>query len=239
MTPRAAIALISRPGFIALALALLTLFIYLPARHHGFIAYDDPDYVSDNARVQNGLSAAGLRWAFTTGHASNWHPLTWLSHMLDAELFGPGPAGPHFVNALLHAANTALLFVVLLLLCGGATLWRCAWVAALFALHPLHVESVAWIAERKDVLSAFFFLLSLAAYARYAGPEAIGDRPWAIGHSASPSSPIAPSPSPLFRHPAYLLSLLFFALGLLAKPMLVTLPCATSPRCSKSSLSSR
>ena len=103
-------------------LGLATLLVYLPVRHHQFVAYDDADYVTDNRMVQSGLSWAGVQWAFTTGHASNWHPVTWLSHMFDAQLFGPGPAGPHLINVLLHVANTILLFIVLRRLTGA--LWR-------------------------------------------------------------------------------------------------------------------
>jgi protein O-mannosyl-transferase len=187
---------------VALLLGLVTLLVYLPVRRHGFIELDDADYVADNAMVQAGLTWAGVTWAFTTGHASNWHPVTWLSHQLDAELFGPGATGPHLVNALLHAANAVLLFLLLRRLTGSTG--RSVVVAALFALHPLHVESVAWIAERKDVLSACFFLLTLGAYARYAeaaAREAAEQRRWNA------------------------LALGLFALGLMTKPMLVTLPC--------------
>ena len=128
--------------------------------------YDDDDYVTDNPVVQRGLTWTGIQWAFTTGRASNWHPVTWLSHMTDCELFGLNPGAHHLVNVLFHTANAALLFVLLLRLTGA--LWPSAFVAALFAWHPLHVESVAWISERKDVLSTFFALLSLLAYTRYA-----------------------------------------------------------------------
>ena len=136
------------PG-ICLLLAAVTLAVYWPVIHCDFLNYDDPDYFTANPHVQTGLTSANIVWAFTTGHASNWHPLTWLSLMLDAKCFGQEPAGPHFTNLLFHAANTVLLF--LLLRCLTAATWRSASVAALFALHPLHVESVAWGAERKDV----------------------------------------------------------------------------------------
>src|ERR1700722_14245084 len=162
----------SRPRLIALLLALAALAVYLPVVGHGFIIYDDGDYVTENDMVQVGLSWAGIKWAFTTFHSANWHPLTWLSHMLDCELFGLNAAGSHFINALFHAANTVLLFALWLQLTSrlkdsktgvpaneSETLWPAAFMAALFALHPLHVESVAWVAERKDVLSAFFGLL--------------------------------------------------------------------------------
>ena len=126
---------------ICLLLAIGTLAVYLPARHFDYIAYDDPAYVTQNPAVQAGLTSAGVKWAFTTGHAGNWHPLTWLSHMLDVQLFGSGPAAPHVVNLLLHVANALLTFVVLRRLTGAV--WRSAIVAAVFAVHPLHVESVA------------------------------------------------------------------------------------------------
>ena len=147
-------------------LGALTLAAYWPVLHHGFASYDDFDYVTENARVQAGLSWDNVLWAFRTTEAANWHPLTWLSHMLDVQLFGPKAAGHHLTSLLLHVANTLFLFFLLNRLTGG--LWRSAFVAALFALHPLHVESVAWVAERKDVLSAFLFLLTLLAYAEYA-----------------------------------------------------------------------
>ena len=150
----------------ALLLALVTLLAYLPVARDGFINYDDQDYVTENRVVQNGLTWAGVQWAFTTGHASNWHPVTWLSHMLDCELFGLNAGAHHFVNVLFHAANAVLLLLLLFRLTGA--LWPSAFVAALFAWHPLHVESVAWISERKDVLSTFFALLTLLAYTRYA-----------------------------------------------------------------------
>jgi len=165
---------------------------------------DDPDYFSANTNVRAGLNLANIGWAFTTGSAANWHPLTWISLMLDAQMFGTGPFGPHFVNLLLHAANTVLLFFLLRQL--TAAIWKSALVAMLFALHPLHVESVAWISERKDVLSAFFGLISVSAYARYARERS------------------SPARSRL-RGPAYLAALFFFALSLMSKPMLVTLPC--------------
>ena len=191
--------LVSR--FVCLILALVTLLAYLPVCHHSFVLFDDSDYVTDNRMVQAGLTWAGIKWAFTTGHASNWHPLTWLSHMLDVQLFGTGPTAPHVVNVLFHVANTVLLFIVLRRLTGA--LWQSTWVAALFALHPLHVESVAWVAERKDVLSAFFFLLTLWAYGKYVE-----------------SSRVRNSRSGAW----YGCALLLFALGLMSKPIVVTLP---------------
>ena len=194
---------------ISLLLALVTVLVYLPVRHHSFLLFDDADYVTDNHHVQAGLTWAGVNWAFTTGHTGNWHPLTWLSHMLDVQLFGISSMGPHMVNVLFHVANTVLLFILLRRLTGA--LWCSAWVAALFALHPLHVESVAWVAERKDVLSAFFFLLTLWAYARYAQCRS----------RAESRALLWPS---TLDYVLYVLALFSFALGLMCKPMLVTLP---------------
>jgi protein O-mannosyl-transferase len=189
------------PFFICVLLVAVTLAVFWPVVHCDFLNYDDPDYFTSNPRVLTGLTPGNVVWAFTTGHASNWHPVTWLSLMLDAELFGKGPVGPHLTNLLLHAANTVLLFLLLRRL--TAATWRSALVAALFALHPLHVESVAWVTERKDVLSAFFGLLSLWAYVRFVEESKVH----------SPRSTVF-----------FSLSLLFFALGLMSKPMLVTLP---------------
>jgi protein O-mannosyl-transferase len=167
----------------------------------GFVNYDDDDYFSSNYHVKAGLTWAGIKWAFRTGYANNWHPLTWLSLMLDVQLFGAGPVGPHFTNVLLHAINAVLLFLLFRRLTGA--LWPSAVVAALFAVHPLRVESVAWVAERKDVLSGFFFLLTLGAYALYVEKSRIQD-----------------SRSKVF----YAVCLLAFVCGLMSKPMLVTLP---------------
>jgi Flp pilus assembly protein TadD len=180
---------------LSLALGVVTLVVFLPVVSHGFCSYDDNDYVFENAVVRGGLSRAGVSWAWTALHASNWHPLTWLSHMLDCQLFGLRAGGHHAVNLLWHLLNSVGLYWVLRRLTREE--WRPALVAALFALHPLHVESVAWVAERKDVLSTFFAVLTLGAYALYA------ERPGAW---------------------RYLAVLTPFALGLLAKPMLVTLP---------------
>lgn len=191
----------SRPRFITLLLALLTLVIYLPVRQNDFVVYDDNDYLTENLVVQNGLTSAGIKWAFTSWHASNWHPLTWLSHMLDCELFGLNAGAHHLMNVLIHAINVALLLTLLRRLTGR--LWPAALVAALFAWHPLHVESVAWASERKDVLSAGFALLTLLAYTSYVEKTHV---PTAAARSA------------------YGFALLCFTLGLLAKPMLVTLP---------------
>jgi len=142
-----------------LALALTTLLAYWQVRDHDFIDFDDDLYVTENASVQAGLTAQAVKWAFTTTQAYNWHPLTWLSHMLDCHLYGLDPAGHHFSSVVLHIANTLLLLLVLRQMTGS--LWRSAFVAALFALHPLHVESVAWVSERKDVLSTFFWILTM------------------------------------------------------------------------------
>jgi len=168
---------------------------------NGFVSVDDPQYITQNPRVTAGLTWPGLVWALGAGYASNWHPLTWLSHMLDCDLYGLHPAGHHLTNLLLHTANTLVLFLLLRGLTGA--FWRSALVAAFFACHPLHVESVAWASERKDVLSAFFFLLTLWAYRGYAAPRA---------QDAPP------------RVSLYLLSLLVYAMGLMSKPMLVTTP---------------
>jgi tetratricopeptide (TPR) repeat protein len=206
----------SRPRLIGLLLALITLLAYLPASRDGFVNYDDQDYVTENSVVQKGLTWTGIKWAFTTGHASNWHPLTWLSHMADCELFGLNPGAHHLVNVLFHTANVVLLLVLLLRLTGE--LWPGAFVAALFAWHPLHVESVAWISERKDVLSTFFALLTLLAYTRYAQRRSRVEGRESRAKSSVPA--LDPRPSTF----DYALALIFFALGLMAKPMLVTLP---------------
>ena len=144
-------------------LAAVTLALYWPVTRCEFIHFDDPQYVTENTAVAQGLHWQGVAWAFRANEQANWHPLTWLSHMLDVQLFGLRAPAHHLVNVGFHVANALFLFLVLLRLTG--TIWRCLFVAALFALHPLHVESVAWIAERKDVLSTFFGLLSLWAYA--------------------------------------------------------------------------
>jgi tetratricopeptide (TPR) repeat protein len=180
---------------ILLALAVVTFAIYAQVIGHQFITLDDPTYIQENPMVNRGVTGAGLAWAFTTFHATNWHPLTWISHMVDCQLFGMN-AGRHLlVNALIHTANTLLLFCFLLRTTRAR--WPSALVAALFALHPLHVESVAWASERKDTLSTFFGLLSLIAYTRYAETPSIRRYAWVA---------------------------LTLALGLLAKPMLVTWP---------------
>src|SRR6516225_5097068 len=150
---------------ICLVLGVVTFAVYWAARRNEFLNWDDLTYVSINDHVRGGITWANIVWAFTHSYSSNWHPLTWISHMLDCQLFGLNPSPPHLVNVAFHIANVLLLFVFLRNATGA--LWRSAFVAALFALHPLHVESVAWLAERKDVLSTFFLLLSLIAYVRY------------------------------------------------------------------------
>ena len=220
----------ARKAAVCVALAVLTLATYWPLRLNGFVNYDEPSYVTEDSHVQDGLTWTGVAWAFRTTAAANWHPLTWLSHMLDCQLYGLRPWGHHLTNLLFHIANTLLLFLVLQRMTGAQ--WRSAWVAALFALHPLHVESVAWVAERKDVLSTFFGLLTIGAYARYAqskarNPKSEVRRPKASKLQSSRFG-VQGSRFAALHHPSsfyYCLTLLFFALGLMSKPMLVTLPC--------------
>ena len=151
---------------LAILLVLVTIVLYWPATGYDFVNCDDPEYVTANPHVQEGLSWASMKWAFFNPVVGNWHPLTMISHMLDCQLFGLNPWGHHLINVLLHALNAALVFALLRQLTDAT--WRSLLVAALFGLHPLHVESVAWVAERKDVLSGFFGLLSLIFYVRYA-----------------------------------------------------------------------
>jgi Flp pilus assembly protein TadD len=176
-------------------LAVAVLVIYWQTLDFTFTNYDDPIYVTENANVQAGVTLDSARWAFTTLSGSNWHPLTWLSHMLDWQMYGNQPGMHHLTNVLIHLLSSILLFLLLSRMTDSV--WCSAFVAALFAVHPLHVESVAWVAERKDVLSALFWILTIWAYARYAE-------------------------SPSVKR--YMPVLLFFAAGLMAKPMLVTLP---------------
>jgi len=204
----------SRSLLICALLCVVTLIAYWPVRNNDFINFDDYGYISKNPHVLSGLTWENVKWSFHAGYEGHWHPLTWLSHMLDVQLFGLNPCGHHLVNLLFHTANALLLFLML----QGMTraVWRSALVAALFAVHPLHVESVAWAAERKDVLSAFFFLLTLWAYAK-----GVASDKWQVtGNQTAAAPPLATRRSPLF----YWLSLLFFALGLMSKPMLVTTP---------------
>jgi tetratricopeptide (TPR) repeat protein len=208
-------------------LGAVTLAAFWPVIHYGFVTADDPVYVLENPAVRAGLTWKGIVWAFTTQYAGNWHPLTWLSHMLDVQLFGLNAGGHHLTSLLLHVANTVLLFWVLKRVTG--TLWRSVFVAALFGVHPLHVESVAWVAERKDVLSTFFFLLTLLTYAFYVkGSGASAQAPvTARKESAIVAATVdgqnsgSESGTRMFWHWA---ALLCFALGLMCKPMLVTLP---------------
>jgi tetratricopeptide (TPR) repeat protein len=186
---------------VALVLATATVATFQGVRECGFILLDDPDYVTENPVTQQGLTWRTVVWAFTHTHASNWHPLSWLSHALDCQLFGLAPSGHHLTSLWFHTLNALLLFYFLRRTTGS--LWRSALVSALFALHPLRVESVAWIAERKDVLSGCFFFLTLIAYQRYVRLK-----------SERAGSPIL----------AYSLALFAFALGLMSKPMLVTVP---------------
>src|SRR6266850_3397747 len=210
----------ARPRLIGLVLALATVLAYLPVCRHAFLVYDDNDYVTENRVVQGGLTADGIKWAFTTWHADNWHPVTWLSHMADCQLFGLDAGAAHFINVLFHAANVILLFLLLLRLTGKV--WPGAFVAALFAWHPLHVESVAWVAERKDVLSAFFGLLALIAYTRYARHKSLES----VSEARSDVRDQRRKINPALRSSGffYLSALTLFALGLMSKPMLVSLP---------------
>ena len=187
---------------ICLVLAVLTVAAFSQVFKCGLTNYDDDDYVTANHHIQS-ITWHNIIWTFNVGYAANWHPLTWMSHMVDYRLFGANPIGHHLVNLLIHLANTLLLFLILTRMTArlssrqAGSLWRSAFVAALFAVHPLHVESVAWIAERKDVLSTLFFMLTILAYLRYVDKPGIARYSLVIG---------------------------LFALGLMAKPMLVTLP---------------
>ncbi len=186
------------PAARAVVMALLAcacIMVYAQTRSFGFILYDDPTYVRDNPHIRSGITLEAVRWSLTSTYAANWHPLTWLSHMLDVEVFGMDPGAHHLVNALFHTLNTLLLFGVLVSMTGDTL--KSAFVAAAFGVHPLHVESVAWISERKDVLSTLFWMLTLLAYARYAKRPGKGRFALVAGS---------------------------YGLGLLAKPMLVTLP---------------
>src|SRR5579863_1426468 len=181
--------------FICLLLGIAILAVYSQTFGYGFVSFDDGTYVYRNEMIKEGLSGRALGWAFTTFYASNWHPLTWISYMLDAEMFGINPGEQHVVNVFLHLASSILLFLALLRMTKQR--WASALVAGIFAVHPLHVESVAWIAERKDVLSTFFQMLTLWLYARYT------EKPTPVGYAWMAGA---------------------FAFSLLAKPMAVTLP---------------
>ncbi|MGA2228405.1 MAG: tetratricopeptide repeat protein [Syntrophobacteraceae bacterium] len=178
-----------------LFLTVAALIAFWQVNQCDFISYDDPTYVTENMHIGHGITMETIRWAFTTYYASNWHPLTWMSHMLDVQLFGLNPRWHHLINLFFHITNTLLLFFIFHRMTKAP--WKSAFVAALFALHPLHVESVAWVAERKDVLSTFFWMITMVAYIHY------------VEHP---------------RLKNYLAVLIFFVLGLMAKPMLVTLP---------------
>ncbi len=185
----------ARPLAICIFIVVATLVVYWQVQNHAFLNYDDAEYVTGNLVVKMGVTFEGVIWIFTESYAANWHPMTFLSHMLDVELYGLDPSGHHLTSLLFHIANSLLLFGVLLKMTGA--LWRSGLVAVLFALHPLNVESVVWIAERKNVLSTFFWFLTLWAYVDYVN-----------------------------KKKSYWLVVLFLALGLMAKPMLVTLPFA-------------
>ena len=208
----------AQPAILCALLAAATFIVFWPTAGYDYINLDDPVFVSSNAHVLQGLTWEGVGWAFRFDHGDYWHPLTWLSLMLDVTLFGRGAGGLHMTNVLLHAANAVLLFW--LLWCWTGALWRSAFVAALFALHPLRVESVAWITERKDVLSTLFMLLSLWAYARSAKCEVRGANARRTSHFALPPGAFDARRSTL----DYAMALLFFAFGLMSKAMIVTLP---------------
>ena len=182
-------------SIIVIIIAACVFAVYWQVNGFNFVNFDDPVYITTNKDIRHGLTLDGLKFAFTCVYASNWHPLTWISHMLDVEMFGLNPGMHHLTNVFLHILNSILLFLVFERMTGA--LWRSAAVAALFALHPIHVESVAWVSERKDVLSTFFWMLTMLAYHWYVMNKTISK---------------------------YLLVALFFGLGLMAKPMLVTLP---------------
>jgi len=212
---------------VCLLLAAVTLLCYWPVTNHSFISLDDRQYIVDNPHVKSGFTWAGFVWAFTSVYASNWHPLTWISHMVDCQLYGLNPAGHHLTSLMLHIANTLLLFALLRQM--TRRLWSSALVAALFAWHPLHVESVAWASERKDVLSTLFRILTMMAYVRYAGESRVQGQDWEKKNPKSRSRSRGPESRRVLyttHHPAryYILTLILFTLGLMSKPMLVTLP---------------
>ena len=188
-----------RESYVLISLAVLTLGVFAQVSFNDFVNYDDPDYVTSNPFVLRGLTWEGVTWAFSNLHgtATYWHPLTWLSHMLDVQLFGLNPAGHHLMNVLFHTANVLLLFLIMNRASGA--LWQSAFVAAVFAIHPLQVDTVAWVTERKNVLSGLFWMLTMLAYLKYVSQPGRG---------------------------RYALVILCLALGLMCKPVLVTLPCA-------------
>jgi len=180
---------------ICLALTVIVLSVYMQERNHLFLGFDDDEYVTNNHHVTSGLTGENILWAFTSFDAANWHPVTWLSHMADVQFYGLNPRGHLLTNVVIHTLSSILLLLLFYRVTGS--LWKSSFVAALFALHPLHVESVAWVAERKDVLSTFFCLLTLLFYSEYVSKQ---------------------------KPKLYILSLFFFMLGLMSKPMLVTIP---------------
>jgi tetratricopeptide (TPR) repeat protein len=180
---------------VVMALIAITLAVYSQTGNYPFLGFDDDEYVTNNLHVTSGITGENIVWAFTSIDASNWHPVTWLSHMADVRFYGMNPRGHHLTNVVIHTISSLLLLLFLFRFTGS--FWQSSFVAALFALHPLHVESVAWVAERKDVLSAFFWLLTLLLYSEYVSKK---------------------------KSALYILSLFSFVLGLMAKPMLVTLP---------------
>ena len=186
---------LQREGLVCLLIVIATLTVYWQVQNFDFVNFDDDQYVAENFHVQEGLTLKSIHWAFTAMHASNWHPVTWLSHILDCQLYGLNPGRHHLTNLLIHIANSLLLFCVFIKM--TRCVWQSAFVAALFALHPLHVESVAWISERKDVLSTFFWMLTMWSYVRYVERPKLSQYLWVV---------------------------FFFILGLMSKPMLVTLP---------------
>jgi hypothetical protein len=180
---------------IAFILIIVVTAVFIRTASFQFVNLDDSDYVTQNHHVTEGITQENIVWAFTTFDAANWHPITWISHMIDCQFYDLNPWGHHFTNVLLHAANTILLFLLLSRLTG--TLWRSAFVAALFAIHPLHVESVAWVSERKDVLSTMFLMVTLISYVNYVQQRKLK---------------------------YYGLAIVTFSFGLMSKPMLVTVP---------------
>lgn len=184
-----------RSLLVSIILLIMTVSVYWQVGGHSFLNYDDTDYVTENPHVARGLTSENITWAFTSTDAANWHPITWLSHMADVQIYGMDPRGHHLTNVIIHAISSVLLFLLLFRMTGSC--WPSAFVAALFALHPLHVESVAWVAERKDLLSAFFGFITLFFYVWYVATHKIR---------------------------LYLFAVFAFVLGLMSKPMLVTLP---------------
>jgi len=184
-----------RAILVCLFLVVATAAVYYPVHSYDFVNLDDGQYVYENRNVKDGLTLSSVSWALTSTHAFNWHPITWLSHILDSQLYGMDSGKHHLTNLILHIANALLLYFILTEITGA--FWPSAFVAGLFALHPVHIESVAWISERKDVLSAFFWMLTTWSYVRWVERPKVG---------------------------RYLLVLFLFGLGIMAKPMVVTLP---------------